>query len=139
MSSELLVTMSKSPSVLAEKEANCQRSRSEANRREVIDTSKHNSSQVLLGPQGTPALLVFLQTNQFPSMQKLIQDRFLSFAIKSTNTPRLHKHYSSSFPAVPTTPLQSPSATPPSLERSSGLRPRLSTLLSLFSLHSLPE
>lgn len=103
MSSELLVTMSKSPSVLAEKAANSQRSRSEANGREVIDTSKHNSSQVLLGPQGAPALLIFLQTNQFPFMQKLIQDRFLFFAIKSTNTPRLHKHYSSSF--LPCQPL----------------------------------
>lgn len=136
MSSELLVTMSKSPSVLAEKAANSQRSRSEANGREVIDTSKHNSSQVLLGPQDAPALLIFLQTNQFPFMQKLIQDRFLSFAIKSTNTPRLHKHYSSSFPAMSTTPPQSPSATPPSLRRSSGLCPRLSTLLHL---HTLPE
>lgn len=128
--------MSKSPSVLAEKEASSQRSRSKANRSEVIDTSKHNSSQVLLGPRGTPALLIFLQTNQFPFMQKLIQDRFLSFAIKSTNTSKLHKHYSLSFPAMPTTPPQSPSATPPSLGRSSGLCPRLSTLLSL---HTLPE
>lgn len=136
VSSELLVTVSNSPLVPAEKEADSQRRRGGAGRREFLNTSRHDSSQVFLGSWGTPALPMFLQTSQFPFVPKLTQVRSLSFAINSANTPQLHKHHSSSFPSVPTTPCQSPLATSPTASLGEGLRlfPRLSTFLSVYPL-----
>lgn len=59
-----------------------ERSRGEASRR---DKARPVSRRVLLGLLGTPALPMFLQANQFPSVPKLIQIGFLSFAIRSTD------------------------------------------------------